>query len=62
MVHLVRIAGMLTDALGFSVLPTISQPTFGEVMQELPEAAAFRFTPDPEELKAEIAGRIHSWG
>jgi putative nucleotidyltransferase with HDIG domain len=62
MVHLVRIAGMLADALGFAVLSGVSQPTFGEVMQQLPEAAAYRFTPDPEELKADIAGRIHSWG
>ncbi|HEX4594513.1 MAG TPA: HDOD domain-containing protein [Bryobacteraceae bacterium] len=62
MVHLVRIAGMLADALGFSVLPAASQPTFGEVIQELPEAAAYRFTPDPDELRADISGRIQSWG
>src|ERR1700730_9621048 len=54
MVHLVRIADMLTDALGFAVLPVAHQPTYGEVIQELPEVASLRFTSDPEELKAEI--------
>jgi len=62
MVHLVRIAGLLADALGFAVLPEVHQPTFAEVLQELPEAACMRFTPDPQELKADIASRIQSWG
>src|SRR5579864_8606472 len=42
MVHLVRIAGMLADALGFAVLPNARQPTLAEVLQELPEAASLR--------------------
>ena len=62
MVHLVRIAGRLADALGFAVLPEVRQPTFAEVLQELPEAAGMRFTPDPQELKADIAARIQFWG
>lgn len=62
MVHLVRIADMLADALGFAVLTAAPQPTFSEVLQELPEAACLRFTPDPEELKADISARIQSWG
>ena len=62
MVHLVRIADRLADALGFAVLPASSQPTLGEVLQDLPEAAAFRFTPDPDELKTDISVRIQSWG
>jgi putative nucleotidyltransferase with HDIG domain len=62
MVHLVRIADMLADALGFAVLPVAHQPTYAEVIQELPELAALRFTSDPEELKAEIGARIKSWG
>jgi hypothetical protein len=53
---------MLTDALGFAVLTVAHQPTYGEVIQELPEAASLRFTPDPEELKADIGARIKSWG
>ena len=62
MVHLVRIADMLADALGFAVLVAARQPTFGEVLQELPEAACARFSPDPDELKADIGARIQSWG
>ena len=62
MVHLVRIAGMLADSLGFSVLPELCYPPFAEILQDLPEAPCMRFTPDPQELKAEIAGRIQSWG
>jgi HD-like signal output (HDOD) protein len=62
MVHLVRIADMLTDALGFAVLTLAHQPTYGEVIQELPEAASLRFTSDPEELRADIGARIKSWG
>jgi HD-like signal output (HDOD) protein len=62
MVHLVRIAGLLADTLGFAVLPELSYPTFAEVLQHLPEVACMRFTPDPQELKADIAARIQSWG
>jgi HD-like signal output (HDOD) protein len=61
MVHLVRIAGLLADALGFAVLPEVPQPVFAEVLQELPEAAWMRFSPDPHELKAGIAARIQFW-
>ena len=62
MVHLVRIADLLADTLGFAVLPVSGLPAFGEVLQELPEAACLRFTPDPQELKAEISARIQAWG
>jgi putative nucleotidyltransferase with HDIG domain len=62
MVHLVRIADMLADTLGFAVITSIRPPSFGEVLQELPEAACLRFTADAEELKAEIAARTQSWG
>ena len=62
MVHLVRIADMLADTLGFAVITSLRPPSFGEVLEELPEAACLRFTTDPEELKAEIAARIHFWG
>jgi putative nucleotidyltransferase with HDIG domain len=62
MVHLVRIAGLLADTLGFAVHITAHQPPFAEVLQELPEAAGLRFAPDPEQLKADIGARIQSWG
>ena len=62
MVHLIRIADLLTDALGFSVLASAHHPNFGEVLQELPEAACLRFAADPDELRKDIGSRIQSWG
>lgn len=62
MVHLVRVADMLADSLGFGVL-TVGRPlSFAEVLQELPEAACCRFDPDPQQLQADISARIKSWG
>ena len=62
MVQLVRLADLLADALGFGVLAAARPPSFGEVLQELPETACQRFASDPDELKADIAARIKSWG
>ena len=61
MVHLVRIADLLADALGLAVLAPFNPQGFEEVLQELPVPARARFHPDPEELKAEIDSRIQSW-
>lgn len=61
MVHLVRIADLLADALGLAVLGPINQKSFEEVLQELPPQARARFCHDPEELKAEIDARIQTW-
>src|SRR5258708_25568948 len=38
MVQLVRVADRTTDALGFAVLPSSSEPTVDETLSELPEA------------------------
>jgi HD-like signal output (HDOD) protein len=62
MVHLVQIADRLADALGFAVVTSSRLPSFGEVLQELPEAVSLRFAPDAEELKADIGARIQFWG
>jgi putative nucleotidyltransferase with HDIG domain len=61
MVHLVRIADLLADALGLAVLEPINPQTFEEVLNQLPESARSHFRPDPETLKAEIDARIQSW-
>jgi HD-like signal output (HDOD) protein len=61
MVHLVRVADLLADALGLAVLAPINPQAFEDVLNELPEAARSRFHPDPEELKAEIDSRIQFW-
>lgn len=62
MVHLVRIADRMADALGFAVLDTTNQPQFAAVVEELPEAAQPRFNQDPEALRAEVEVRIQTWG
>jgi hypothetical protein len=61
MVHLVRVADLLADALGLAVLAPINPQAFEDVLNELPDAARSRFHPDPEELKAEIDSRIQFW-
>ena len=61
MVHLVRIADLLADALGLSVLAPINRQGFEEVLKELPAAARSLFHADPEDLKAEIDSRIQFW-
>ena len=61
MVHLVRVADLLADALGLAVLAPINPQAFVYVLNELPDATRSRFHPDPEELKAEIDSRIQSW-
>jgi putative nucleotidyltransferase with HDIG domain len=60
MVHLVKIADLLSDALGLGVPAPINPQGFEELLNELPESARWRFDPDPEELKAEIDSRIQS--
>src|ERR1700693_3851403 len=62
MVHLIRIADRMADALGFAVVAQVNQLQFGEVLEELPEAALLRFNHDEEGLRAEIDMRIQSWG
>ncbi len=61
MVHLVRIADLLADALGLAAVGPLNSQTFEGVLKQLPPAARSRFRLDPEELKAEIDSRIQSW-
>jgi len=61
MVHLIRIADRMADALGFAVLAQVKQPQFSEVLQELPAAALPRFNHDEAVLRAEIDSRIQTW-
>ena len=61
MVHLVRIADRLADALGFATWVAGEPPVFEQVLADLPAAARFRFEADPEELKAEITAKIQTW-
>lgn len=62
MVHLVRIADLMADALEFAIIPPVVPLQFTEVLLELPEAARSRVHFDPDDLKAEIDMRIQTWG
>ena len=58
---LVRVADLLSDALGFAILGPIDRQSFQQVVQLLPLAAQDRFGADPEDLTAEIDSRIQVW-
>ncbi len=61
MVHLVRIADEMADALGFAVSPATNQPVFAQVIEGLPERLRSRFQFDTEELSSEIESKLRSW-
>ena len=61
LVHLVRCADRMADALGFSVLPVSARPSFEDVVEELPEQASSRMQWTPEELTKLVASRIATW-
>jgi len=58
---LVRVAVLLTDALGFDVLPPQHPFTLTEIRSMLPEAAQYRFDPDPEALVARLTDRLNTF-
>ena len=62
MLHIVRIADMLADTLGFPVLASVAYPSFEQIIEELPEPSRLRFTQNPDDVKNEIGARIQSWG
>lgn len=61
MVHLVHIADIMADALGFAVVKASDPPSFEDTLQLLPAAARDRFAMEPQALAAEIASRIQTW-
>jgi HD-like signal output (HDOD) protein len=62
LLDLIRIADRMADALGFAVVTQAEPLKFGEVLEELPEAALSRVHFEEEELRAEIDTRIQTWG
>lgn len=61
MVHLVHIADLMADALGFSVVKPRDPQCYQGAHELLPAAARDRFAMDPDALAAEIASRIRDW-
>lgn len=61
MVHLVRVADQLADALGFGVLTSGGPRTMAEVISDLPVSFRDRVELDEAELKNDIESRIQTW-
>ncbi len=57
LVHLIRTADRLADALGFAILPHLGAPPAAEILEEIPGAGR-RAALDPDSLAAEIERRI----
>lgn len=58
---MVRIAVLLTDALGFDVLPPARPFTLPEIRAMLPPAGQYRFDPDPESLTSRLNARLDTF-
>jgi len=58
---LVRVAVLLTDALGFDILPPARAYSLAEIRAMLPPAAQYRFDPEPEVLTAKLTDRLDTF-
>jgi len=61
MVHLVRCADRMADALGFAVVAPCEALDFAAVCEEFAACSGARFDKDPEELKMEIMFKLVAW-
>lgn len=61
MVHLVRCADRMADALGFAVVAPCEALEFAAVCEEFAACSDARFDKDPEELKTEIMITLAAW-
>ncbi|HLK46747.1 MAG TPA: HDOD domain-containing protein [Bryobacteraceae bacterium] len=58
---LVRVAVLLSDLLGFDVLPPAHPYTLTEIRSMMPAAAQYRFHPDQDALTARLTGRLDTF-
>lgn len=58
---LVRVAVILTDALGFDILPPARAYSLAEIRSMMPPAAQYRFDPDPEVLTIKLTDRLNTF-
>lgn len=58
---LVRVAVILTDALGFDILPPARVYSLAEIRSMMPPAAQYRFDPDPEVLTVKLTDRLNTF-
>lgn len=60
LVHTVRAADLMSDALGFGALNLPHPPPFESVLDELPGTVRAHLATEPEEIRAEISDRLQS--
>lgn len=58
---LVRVAVLLTDALGFDVTPPAHPKTLSDIRSMLPSGAQYRFDPEPEALTARLTDQLNTF-
>jgi putative nucleotidyltransferase with HDIG domain len=58
---LVRVAVLVTESLGFDVAPPARAYTLAEIRAFLPRAAQYRFDPEPDAMRARIAGKLDAF-
>lgn len=61
LVHLIRAADNMADALGYAILPAQEQPCFEVLLHELPEQVSARLGLDPESLRSDIDRKLQAW-
>jgi len=60
-VDLVKVGVLLTDSLGFDVVPSTHTYTLADVRSFLPHAAQYRFDPDANAMLARITERLDAF-
>lgn len=58
---LVRVAVLLTDALGFDVTAPAHPKTLSDIRSMLPSGAQYRFDPEPEALTARLTDQLNTF-
>jgi HD-like signal output (HDOD) protein len=58
---LVRVGVLLTESLGFDVVPPAKQYSFADVRSFLPHSAQYRFDPDPSVMMARVTERLDAF-
>ncbi len=61
LLDLVRVGVLLTEMFGFDVTPPPHAYTMVEIRSLLPEAAQYRFDPDPDAMRARIIERLDTF-
>ena len=61
LIHVIRSADNMADALGYAVLPAQEQPCFEALLQELPPHVSARLDLKPHALRAGIDSKLQAW-